>query len=377
MSNVSVVTVDAGGNVPPALRLAEELARRGHAVTVLGHRRQAEAVAASALPFHPLEHLESWSGTGPRSMARAAIEAGRLASDVALEREVGEAVRNADLAIIDCLMPSALRGARVRGVPTAAMFHTYLSFWDGPYRSGPAGLLSRLRGTDPRAEWRRAGARLVVSDLGLDPASNGRTELARTAEWVGPVETGAPRLRAPEPPLVAVSLSTTWFPGQTQAYERVLAVLAALPVRGVVTLGGLHPDRALRVPTNVEVRDRADHGELFRTASLLIGHGGHSTSFRAVAHGLPVLLLPMHPLIDQPAVARSIERAGAGRMLPRFASVDRIATAVTELLADAQVHDAAGRLGERIRSADGASAAADAAERLIGDARPRPATRRP
>ncbi|WP_430646144.1 glycosyltransferase [Agromyces sp. GXS1127] len=364
MSDISIVTVDAGGNVPPALRLADELARRGHAVTVLGHRRQDDRVRTAGHRFRPLESIGFWDSSGSRSMTRAAHEAGRLASDAALEREAALLLADQDLAVVDCLMPTALRAARMTGVPSVALFHTYLSFWERAYRRGPAGSLARVRGTDPLAEWRRADLRLVVSDGGLDPASSGGAASGE-ATWVGPIESGRPARPDPGPPLVVVSLSTTWFPAQTDAYQRIADALGALPVRAVVTLGGRAPDRALRVPSNVEVRDRADHGELFGRASLLVGHGGHSTTFRALAHGVPVLVLPMHPLLDQPAIGQSIERAGAGRVLPRFARAERIAAAVTGLLADDEVRRRAGAVGARLRATDAAASAAEALEHLV------------
>ena len=132
----------------------------------------------------------------------------------------------------------------------------------------------------------------------------------------------------------------------------------------------IRPDRELVTPANVRVVDRADHGELFREASLVIGHGGHSTTFRALAHGVPVLLLPMHPLLDQPMIGKAVQRAGAGRMLPRTARPDRIGAAVAAVLADRAMQEAARSLGERLRATDAAGAGADAVERLIGERTP-------
>lgn len=367
MSTITVVTVDAGGNVPPALRIADELSRRGHRIEVLGHRRQADAVAGAGHAFRALDSLDFWHSAVRRSVPVAIGQAARLAADRDLEREVREAVSGSgsDAALVDSLMASCVRGAQAAGAPAAVLFHTFLDFWERSYRRGPAGVAARLRGTDPLAGWAHAAARIVVSDVALDPASARRTPLARSAEWVGAIEPGEPATPdAAAPPLVVVSLSTTWFPGQTDAYQRIATALGALPVRGLITLGGLAPDRDLRLPPNVELRERADHDAVFPEASLLIGHGGHSTAFRALAHGLPALLMPMHPLLDQPMVARSIERAGAGRTVGRTASPERIAAAVTALLADDRVRAEAGTLGDRIRATDAAGAAADTVERL-------------
>jgi UDP:flavonoid glycosyltransferase YjiC (YdhE family) len=368
MSAISVVTVDGGGNVPPTLRIADELARRGHRIEVLGHHRQAEAVGRAGHAFHALESLDFWNSGVRRSVPAAIGQAARLASDRDLEHEVREAVADSDAAIVDSLMASSIRGVQAGGVPAAVLFHAYLEYWEHAYRRGPVGVVARLRGAGPLAEWSRAAARIVICDVALDPASSRRTPLAREAEWVGALETG--RSAAPDastPPLVVVSLSTTWFPGQTEVYERVAAALGSLPVRGVITLGGLRPDRELRLPSNVRMVDRADHGELFPQASLVIGHGGHSTTFRALAHGVPVLVLPMHPMLDQPMVGRSVERAGAGRSLPKSSSPARLAAAVTALLADEHARSAAARLGERLRAMDAAGAAADAVERLVAE----------
>jgi UDP:flavonoid glycosyltransferase YjiC (YdhE family) len=378
MSTYAIVTVDAGGNTPPALAIAAELTGRGHQVHVLGHERQRDLVASAAYSFTPLATLAFWNPTVRRSVLRAIEETARLGSDRGLEDEVRERVRGvgADAALVDSLMPSSLRGARRAGVPTAVLFHTFLEYWVRGYRRGPVAMLARLRGAGPLAEWNAADARIVTADPDLDPAAHRTSSPAAPATWVGAAEHGAPATPdASAPPLVVVSLSTTWFPGQTDAYRRIIAALGALPVRAIVTLGGLEPDEPLVAPPNVEVHAFARHDELFSHASLVIGHGGHSTTFRALAHGVPVILMPMHPLLDQPMIAAAVARAGAGSALPRTAASGRIAGAVTAVLADPGVRAAAVRIGERIRSTDAAAAAATALERLGGGTDQAPQTR--
>jgi hypothetical protein len=304
-----------------------------------------------------------------RSVPSAIALAARLGADRELEDEIRERVREigADAALVDCIMPSSVRGARRAGVPTAVLFHTFLEYWVRGYRRGPVGMLARLRGAGLLAEWNAADARIVVTDPDLDPAAHRTNSPSAPATWVGPAEHGVPASPdASAPPLVVVSLSTVPFPGQTDAYRRIIAALGALPVRGIVTLGGLEPEEPLVAPANVEVRAFARHHELFPHASLVIGHGGHSTTFRALAHGVPVILMPMHPLLDQPMIAAAVASAGAGAALRRTASSSRIAAAVTSVLADSTVRAAAVRIGERIRSTDAAAAAAAILERLGG-----------
>jgi len=366
MSTIAIVTVDGGGNLPPTLRIADALAHRGHGVRILCQPRQADAVARAGHAFAPLDTLAFWDRSGRQTVPAAVADAVRLASDRAIELEVRDAVGDADAAVVDGLMGSAFRGAGAAGIPTAALLHTFLAYWERSFRRGPVGIGARLRGVDLLAAWRGADARIITTDRELDPASTGRSALAGTSEWIGSVETGVPSVPdASAPPLVVVSLSTTWFPGQTDAYQHIATALGSLPVRGVITLGGLRPDRELDLPPNVRAMDRADHGELFREASLVVGHGGHSTTFRALAHGLPVVLMPMHPLLDQPMVAKAVEQAGAGRRLPRTARPGRIAAAVATILADPGVRANATALGARLRATDAAPAGADVVERLL------------
>jgi UDP:flavonoid glycosyltransferase YjiC (YdhE family) len=65
---------------------------------------------------------------------------------------------------------------------------------------------------------------------------------------------------------------------------------------------------------------------------------------------------------DQPLVGRSVERAGAGRVLRRTSSVDLIGAAVGELLADGPHRAAAARLGALVRAGGGALGGALAVE---------------
>jgi UDP:flavonoid glycosyltransferase YjiC (YdhE family) len=369
MSTYAFVTVDGGGNTPPTLAIASELIRRGHEVHVLGHERQRDSVALAGCAFTPLDALAFWNPTVRRSGSTALGETARLGADRGLEEEVRERVRGigAGAAVVDCLMPSSVRGARRAGVPTAVLFHTFLEYWVRGYRRGPLGMLERLRGAGPLTEWNAADARIVVSDPVLDPAAHRTSSPTAPAMWVGAAEHGVPATPdASAPPLVVVSFSTTWFQGQTDAYRRIIAALGALPVRGIVTLGGLEPDEPLVAPPNMEVRAFARHDELFPHASLVIGHGGHSTTFRALAHGVPVIAMPMHPLLDQPMIAAAVARAGAGAALPRTAPSSRIAAAVTAVLAAPGVRAAAVRIGERMRSTDAGASAATALERLGG-----------
>jgi UDP:flavonoid glycosyltransferase YjiC (YdhE family) len=109
----------------------------------------------------------------------------------------------------------------------------------------------------------------------------------------------------------------------------------------------------------VEVQHYLPHDEIMVSASLVVGDGGHSTTMRALAHGVPLLILPMHRLIEQMIG----EAVAAGRVLPKTASADEIRSAVRSLLQDPSFRHAAGAVSAR--SGNGAIAAADEVEGLL------------
>jgi UDP:flavonoid glycosyltransferase YjiC (YdhE family) len=104
--------------------------------------------------------------------------------------------------------------------------------------------------------------------------------------------------------------------------------------------------------------------------SLVVGHGGHSTTMLALAHDLPLLVLPMHPLVDQPMVGKAVEAAGAGRRLAKRSSPRALRPVIEELLGEGAHRSAAARLGAEIRALRGLATAADRIEALVGNGVP-------
>jgi UDP:flavonoid glycosyltransferase YjiC (YdhE family) len=86
----------------------------------------------------------------------------------------------------------------------------------------------------------------------------------------------------------------------------------------------------------------------------------------------------MHPMLDQPMVARSVEAAGAGRVVGKGATAEELSPVIASLLGDGPHRVAAARVGAEIRSLPGAAGAAERIEGLVPDgagAPPRPAAR--
>src|SRR6478736_7152448 len=139
MAEIIVVTWDGGGNVPPALAIAHELAT-----------------------------------LGDRGMGRDLL--------VELSR------RRADLVIVDTLMLGVLDVVRRAGVRYAVLEHFYDGYLQGALR-GPLGLVLRARGLRPGRSLRDATLRVVTSLPELAPLMP-----SPTVHQVGPVVTWLPRV---------------------------------------------------------------------------------------------------------------------------------------------------------------------------------------
>lgn len=152
-----------------------------------------------------------------------------------------------------------------------------------------------------------------------------------------------------------------------QVLQRVLDGLGDLPVHLEVTTGRTITPDQLRAPANATLRGFADHAPLLATASAAVGHGGHATVVRALANGVPMLVLPMHPMLDQPMLGRALAASGAGLVLPKRASASAIRDAVQRLLEDPSFAATARTIAADLTAHDGATRAADEVEAVATD----------
>lgn len=221
------------------------------------------------------------------------------------------------------------------------------------------GQLVRLKGQRPLRLWSSADLTLVTTQRELEPAAPSNVRWA--VRHTGVVWQGIPSPSHPgAEPLVLVSLSTTDFPGQAAALQGILDGLSGLPLRIIVTTGQAVSPAVLRAPKSVEICQFIPHTDLMPEASLVVTHGGHATAMLALAHDVPLLVMPMHPMLDQPMIGKSLEAHGAARMLSKKAAPEVIRAAACELLNDNAYRRAAADIGARIRKKDGAATAVHA-----------------
>jgi len=350
MAEILFVTWDGGGNVPPAVGIAEELRTRGHHVRFMGHPRQAPAFAERDLEFTGFPTARPFDSTVPATPIQVMGTFGDRAMGADVVAEL--AARPADLVVADCLLFSVLDALHKAGHSYVALEHSFDTCWRRMAK-GPFGLLLRLRGIKALALLDGGEPTMACTIPSLDV---GHGDVVHT----GPVVSGRPA--SPARPTVLLSLSTFAFKGLQPTWQRVLDAVAPLDARIIATTGPAVDAGLLRVPANVELHSWLPHAEVMPEVSMVVGHGGHATTMVALAHDLPLLVVPMDAMTDQAFIGKQIERVGAGRTMSRRSSPEKIRAAVEALLADGPHRAAAARLGAEVRSLPGAQLGADVVE---------------
>ncbi len=166
--------------------------------------------------------------------------------------------------------------------------------------------------------------------------------------------TPLPAARAPglRPATVYVTFGTLWN-RDLDAFRVVLEALSAHPVDVVVTLGADGDPAALGAqPDNVHVHRFVPQAELLPRCDAVIAHGGAGTMLGALAHGLPMLLLPQGA--DQHYNAERVAAAGAGLSLaPGQATGSTLARAIGTLLGDGRLRAGAQRVAAELAAMPG------------------------
>jgi UDP:flavonoid glycosyltransferase YjiC (YdhE family) len=143
----------------------------------------------------------------------------------------------------------------------------------------------------------------------------------------------------------------------------ILEAVGALPIRGLLTLGGAVAPESVLAPANVTVRGHVPHEGVLPSMSAVVTHGGLATITTALAFGVPLVCLPQGR--EQPLNAARVEAVRAGRSLPGDSPASAIAGAVVEVLSNRSIRQAAARFV----SSDRGDTAARLTEELLRDSR--------
>ncbi|MET0904319.1 MAG: glycosyltransferase [Acidimicrobiales bacterium] len=344
MARIVVVTWAGGGNVPPAVTLATQLAARGHDVWAIGTEALAPRFAADGIRFVPRELLTEWD-------------------PAALARDVLAEARKADLVVADYMLPAALSAGEAAGTPVVALVHTlYAANLDGAGGLHPMGMAGSIEslatvrarlGVPPASSFGeildRCASVMVTSPESLDRPSPDRPDHVR---YVGPLlEPAGPDAGWRPPgvddgrPLVVAGLGTTPM-DELPVLQHVVTALAVAPVRGIVTLGD-HLDRSdLDAPGGVQLSGYVRHAAMLPWASAVVTHAGLGTVLAGLSHSLPLVCLPLGR--EQPANAEAVARVGAGVVVDPGAPSAVIAAAIERAVSDLELRAGAARMAVAI-----------------------------
>jgi UDP:flavonoid glycosyltransferase YjiC (YdhE family) len=363
------VTFDGGGNLLPELALAGRLRDRGHDVRFLGHPSQHAAVEDAGFAFGAYQHvpaydcterdatpIKDWTGEEPSKVFASIRDhlifgpAALFAADVAAELDR----HPVDALAVDFFLFGALAAAEKSGLPTAVLWHTVHA--PGAWWKEGLPTLNVVRagiGLPPLGDvfeqYRRVDRVLVLTSKAFDFAITD-SELPANVRHVGP-QVSMPQERngrtrgRDQRPLVLASFSTT-YQAQDELLRSVADALGTLPVRALVTTGpAVRLDGEL--PANVEVSDWIPHDKVLPDSALLVTHAGMGTVMAGLAHGVPLLCLPMGR--DQHGNAARVAHLGAGLVLSADADAEQIAEAAHTGLNDPTLKQNSERIASRIR----------------------------
>jgi len=170
----------------------------------------------------------------------------------------------------------------------------------------------------------------------------------------------------PPRPTVYLTLGTVFNVESGDLFGRLLEGLSSLPINLVVTVGPqIDPEELGLQPANVRVEKFVDQWALLPSCDLVVSHAGSGTVIGALAHGLPMVLLPMGA--DQPLNARRCEALGVARVLdPVEATPRQVNEAAAALLADSAPRRAAARVRDEIAALPELSQSIRLLEQLVG-----------
>jgi UDP:flavonoid glycosyltransferase YjiC (YdhE family) len=177
----------------------------------------------------------------------------------------------------------------------------------------------------------------------------------------------APRwpVHVPGTPTVYFTLGTVFNVESGDLFARVLAGLGLLPIAVVATVGPqLDPTAFAPVPDNVHVERHIPQSLVLPHCSAVVSHGGSGSVLGALAHGLPLVVLPMGA--DQPLNAARCEALGLGLALDAVAATpETVRAAVAAVLSEPSYRAAAERMRDELAALPEPAEVVTLLERLV------------
>ncbi len=290
------------------------------------------------------------------------------------------AVWKPDVIVCDEVDFGAVVAAERFGVPHAtASVIAAGSFVRPELVAGPLNELRAEFGLPPDPGMRMLSRYLVLAPLPpsyRDPAF----PLPATGHPIRPVISDPAVAAVPPPweavrpgaPTVYFTLGTIFNLESGDLFDRVIAGLAQLPVNLVVTVGrDIDPAEFGPQPEHVHIQRYLPQPLVLPHCQLVVSHGGSGSVIGALAHGVPMVLIPMGA--DQPHNAARCRQLGVARVLDAIRlTPDTARDAASAVLVDPSYRRAAERLRDEAAALPGPAHAVDLLERLATQRRPLP-----
>ncbi|MFY1690321.1 glycosyltransferase [Plantactinospora sp. WMMB782] len=417
--HIGIVCPDYTGHLSPMSTLGRELVRRGHRVTLYSLPDAAPKPYVAEFGFVPLGEREFPAG----ALARFSEEMGRLRGLAAIRFMVRTYVREVDVLLRD--LPPLLATAGLDGllvdqvygaansvaerldlpavtVCNALALNTepgvppFMTAW--PYHdSAAARLRNRLgyrvmdRVIGPvveltnrrRVEWglprarglNDGGSKLAQITQQPEFFDFPRRELPDCFHYTGPFHDSGSGEPASFPwelldgrPLIYASMGTLQN-RVPRTFEAIAAACAGLDAQLVIALGSRETAVPTGLPGDPVVVGYAPQLELLARASLVVTHAGINTALESLAHGVPMVALPVAN--DQPGVAARVRHLGVGEFIPAHrASAARLRAAIEKVRGNPAYRSRALEYRRRIAELDGTGRAADVVETALRTRRP-------
>jgi UDP:flavonoid glycosyltransferase YjiC (YdhE family) len=171
-------------------------------------------------------------------------------------------------------------------------------------------------------------------------------------------------------PTVYFSLGTAFASSLRDVFARVIAGLRDLPINLIVTVGRrLDPADFGEMPANVHIERYIPQALILPRCDLVITHGGSGSVMGALAHGVPLALIPLNA--DQPLNAERCVALGVGRVIG-MGNITPEATrdAVAEMLANPTYQRQAHLVRDEVARLPGPEYAIALLERLAAERQP-------
>jgi Glycosyltransferase family 28 C-terminal domain len=147
---------------------------------------------------------------------------------------------------------------------------------------------------------------------------------ARTSRFRFGVGAGAEELPdwwpGNEDPLVYLTFGSVaageHLPYYPALYRLAIDALSPLPVRVLVTVGDAarEIEELGKVPSNARIETWVAHDDVARRADVIVCHGGFGSTLGALAHGTPLVILPLSAAINGRTVRPLPARVPASRL---------------------------------------------------------------